>query len=164
MPSVGILYWCETSSDDILNLSITLGENVILGPMWKVYWWHFSKSNQLKMSSSDSPISSATLAVTALYASPSSSESCNQIRLIASWNPREECEMLQKYLVEDHWGRSWSRFGGRAAKNVIKGGSGPAMSPLTSVKNLEKLLACCSVTTRHASRAGIKSTKKSFTW
>ena len=89
------------------------------------------------MSSSDSPISSATLAVTALYASPSSSESCNQIRLIASWNPPEECEMIQKYLVEDHWGRSWSRFGGRAAKNVIKRGSGPAMSPLRSVKTLD---------------------------
>ena len=64
-----------------------------------------------------------------------------------------ECEMIQKYLVEDHWGRSWSRFGGRAAKNVIKRGSGPAMSPLTSAKNLEKkLLACCNVTTRHANK------------
>ena len=47
--------------------------------------------------------------------------------------------MIERYLVEDHRGRSWSRFSGRAAKNVIKRGSGPTMSPLTSVRNLEKL-------------------------
>ena len=105
----------EKSCDDILNLICLKKRN----------------QNQLKMSSSDSPISSATLAVTALYASPSSSESCDErILMIALKHPGS---ILMITLLKTTWA---------GAGVDLVGGVGPKMSSNVANVDLQDQVRC----------------------